>query len=63
LPITEIGEKNRLARKKKVMSPPRHPCRPGTPPAAEQSRIATKNWLFSSSSGVRIAEVRASAML
>ena len=27
------------------------------------SSVATKNWLFSSSSGVRIAEVRASAML
>ena len=58
-----IGEKNWFASRKNVINAPSvmSPLNTRQPP--NMSRVATKNWLFSSSSGMRIAEVRASAML
>jgi len=63
LPIVVIGAKNWFAIRKNLIrsAMSRPPWNTRQPPRS--SRIATKNWLFSSSSGDRIAEVRASAML
>ena len=61
--MTAMGEKKKLERKKNVMSASSDiaPSKTRQPP--NKSRMATKNWLLSSSRGVSFAEVRASAML
>jgi hypothetical protein len=63
LPMIVIGEKKMFAIRKNMIRSPACMRRGRRASRRTISRIATKNWLLSSSSGARIAEVRASAML
>ena len=63
LPIVVIGAKNWFTIRKNMISCPTSRVWWNTRMPPKSSRIATKNWLLRSSSGAKIAEVRAIATL